>query len=67
MMMMMIIITTITRCESVPVSVCGSGCVTREGDEECQDTQVDDDDGEDDDYYDYDDDDNDFWFFKSGG
>jgi len=30
-----------TRCESVPVSVCGSGCVTREGDEECQDTQVD--------------------------
>ena len=31
----------LTRCESVPVSVCGSGCVTREGEEECQDTQVD--------------------------
>ena len=30
----------LTRCESVPVSVCGSGCVTREGEEECQDTQV---------------------------
>jgi len=30
-----------TRCKSVPVSVCGSGCVTREGEEECQDTQVD--------------------------
>ena len=30
----------LTRCESVPVSVCGSGCVTREGKEECQDTQV---------------------------
>ena len=58
-MMVMIIITTITRCESVPVSVCGSGCVTREGDEECQDTQVDDDHGDDDDYYDYNDD-NDF-------
>ena len=30
----------LTRCESVPVSVCGSGCVTREGEEECQDSQV---------------------------
>ena len=30
----------LTRCESVPLSVCGSGCVPREGEEECQDTQV---------------------------
>jgi len=30
-----------TRCESVAVPVCGSGCVTREGEQVCQDRMVD--------------------------
>ena len=29
-----------TRCSSLPVEVCGAGCVTEEGEEECHDKQV---------------------------
>jgi len=30
-----------TKCEKVPVEICGRGCVTKEGDEECHDKTVD--------------------------
>ena len=30
-----------TTCEKLPVEICGAGCVTEEGPEECHDKQID--------------------------
>ena len=30
-----------TKCEKIPVDICGRGCDTREGDQECHEEQVD--------------------------